>query len=279
MGLLLEGKYSGGLCRSGGSAPSAVGIPALFGAQIAHPTERDYTRGMKFETPLIPGKLVRRWNRFLSEVTLEATGETVRAHCPNPGSMMGLKEPGLRVWVEPNDDPKKKLKYGWRLVELPGGHWSGIDTAVPNRVVKEALLARQVAELKAYSGVRPEVKYGEKSRVDFLLTQDGLPDAFVEVKNVHLRRTGTLAEFPDSVTTRGARHLQELSAMVRAGHRAVMLYLIQRTDCDALAMAKDLDPGYAAAFVAARAAGVEMLAYGTRIDQTGVSLGAPVKVL
>ncbi|MEM9342810.1 MAG: DNA/RNA nuclease SfsA [Pseudomonadota bacterium] len=234
---------------------------------------------MKFETPLIPGKLVRRWNRFLSEVTLEATGETVRAHCPNPGSMMGLKEPGLRVWVEPNDDPKKKLKYGWRLVELPGGHWSGIDTAVPNRVVKEALLARQVAELKAYSGVRPEVKYGEKSRVDFLLTQDGLPDAFVEVKNVHLRRTGTLAEFPDSVTTRGARHLQELSAMVRAGHRAVMLYLIQRTDCDALAMAKDLDPGYAAAFVAARAAGVEMLAYGTRIDQTGVSLGAPVKVL
>ena len=233
---------------------------------------------MQFSTPLIPGKLVRRWNRFLSEVTLDSTGETVQAHCPNPGSMMGLKEPGLRVWVEPNDDPKKKLKYGWRLVELPNGHWSGIDTAVPNRVVKEALLARQVTELKAYSTVRPEVKYGEKSRVDFLLTEDGLPDAYVEVKNVHLLRTGSLAEFPDSVTTRGARHLDELSAMVRDGHRAVMLYLIQRTDCDALAIAKDLDPDYAEAFERARAAGVEMLAYSTKIDQTSVTIGAPIAV-
>lgn len=232
---------------------------------------------MRFPTPLVPGRLVRRWNRFLSEVTLES-GELVRAHCPNPGSMMGLKEPGLKVWLEPNDNPKKKLKYGWRLVEFENGHWSGIDTAVPNRVVKEALEARQIAELAAYTGVRPEVAYGEKSRVDFLLSEPGLPDAYVEVKNVHLLRSGDLAEFPDSVTTRGARHLRELSDMVAGGHRAVMLYLVQRTDCARLALARDLDPAYGLAFDAARSAGVEMLCYGTRVTQDGVWLDRPLVI-
>ena len=234
---------------------------------------------MRFQTPLLPGRLVRRWNRFLSEVELDGTGEVVRTHCPNPGSMLGLADPGMRVWVEPNDDPKKKLKYGWRLVELPGDHWSGIDTAVPNRVVKEALEAGQVAELAAYGGVRPEVKYGEKSRVDFLLTEPGLPDAYVEVKNVHLRRDGDWAEFPDSVTTRGARHLEELSAMVRQGHRAAMLYFVQRTDCTRVRMAADIDPGYADAVARAADAGVEMLAYGTRIGTDGVWLDASLPVV
>ncbi|MEM1066882.1 MAG: DNA/RNA nuclease SfsA, partial [Pseudomonadota bacterium] len=198
--------------------------------------------------------------------------------CPNPGSMMGLKDEGLRVWLEPNDDPKRKLKYGWRLVELGAGHWSGIDTGVPNRVVREALEARTVPELAEYATVRPEVKFGEKSRVDFLLQQAGLPDAYVEVKNVHLRRNGTLAEFPDSVTSRGAKHLRELSNMVAAGHRAVMFYLIQRTDCTAFALADDLDPAYAAAYDEAVVAGVEMIAYGTRISPEGVWLGGPIAV-
>ncbi len=228
---------------------------------------------MEFPTPLVPGRLIRRWNRFLSEVELEAGGEIVRAHCPNPGSMMGLKEPGLRVWLEPNDDPKKKLKFGWRLVELSGGHWSGIDTAVPNRVVKEALEAQEIAPLADYTSVRPEVPYGTKSRIDFLLSEAGQPDAFVEVKNVHLRREGDWAEFPDSVTTRGAKHLNELSLVAAGGYRAVMLYLIQRTDCARLKMASDLDPAYAQAFEEAADAGVEMLAFGTRIDRTGVWLG------
>ena len=232
---------------------------------------------MRFPTPLVPARLVRRWNRFLSEAELES-GEIVRAHCPNPGAMLGLKDPGLKVWLEPNDDPKKKLKYGWRLVEFENGHWSGIDTSVPNRVVKEALEAGLIGELAAYGGVRPEVPYAEKSRVDFLLTEAGLPDAYVEVKNVHLRRDGDWAEFPDSVTTRGARHLRDLSAMVAEGHRAVMVYLVQRTDCGRLKMAADLDPAYAAAFKDARAAGVEMLCYGTAIDTGGVTLGAPIPV-
>lgn len=227
---------------------------------------------MEFPNPLVSGRLLRRWNRFLSEIILDATGETVRAHCPNPGAMLGLKDEGMRVWVEPNDDPRKKLAYGWRLVELNGGHFAGIDTGVPNRVVREALQAAAIAEFAMYSGVRPEVKYGQRSRVDFLLTEPDLPDAYVEVKNVHLLRSGTLAEFPDCVTARGARHLEDLSAVAAAGHRAAMLYLVQRTDCDEVAFAADLDPAYAAAVRCAADAGVEMLAYDCAIDPAGVRL-------
>lgn len=232
---------------------------------------------MRFQTPLVPARLLRRYNRFLSDMMLE-DGREVRAHCPNPGAMLGLKDPGLRCWLEPNDDPRRKLRYGWRLAELPGGHMAGIDTSVPNRVVGEGLRAGAIAPLAGYETIRPEVKYGQRSRVDFLLSQSGRPDCYVEVKNVHLRRTGTLAEFPDCVTTRGARHLQELSAMVEAGARAVMLYLVQRTDCDAMAIAADLDPGYAQAFGAARAAGVEMLCYGTHITPEGIEIAGPLQV-
>ena len=232
---------------------------------------------MQFQTPLVPGHLIRRWNRFLCEVRLDS-GEMVRAHCPNPGAMLGLKDAGLRVWLEPNDDPKRKLGYGWRLVEFANGHWAGIDTAVPNRVVGDALRDRAIAELSMYGTVRPEVAYGTRSRVDFLLQEPGLPDTYVEAKNVHLLRTSELAEFPDCVTTRGARHLRELSDMVAQGHRAVMLYLVQRTDCTRLAMAHDLDPGYATAFAAAHTAGVEMLCYDTAIDTSGVTLGRPLPV-
>lgn len=232
---------------------------------------------MRFPAPLLPGRLIRRWNRFLCEALLDS-GETVRAHCPNPGAMLGLKEPGSRIWLEPNDDPKRKLGYGWRLVELPGGHWAGIDTAVPNRVVAEALAARAIPALAAYTRIRPEVAYATRSRVDFLATEPGLPDAYIEVKNVHLRRTGRLAEFPDCVTTRGAKHLRDLMAMVAQGHRAAMLYLVQRTDCDRLAMATDLDPAYAAGVAEAAEAGVEMLCYDTVIDTSGVTLGRALPV-
>ncbi|MEM7490508.1 MAG: DNA/RNA nuclease SfsA, partial [Pseudomonadota bacterium] len=226
-------------------------------------------------TPLIPATLVRRYKRFLADAVL-ADGRAVTAHCPNSGAMLGLNEPGRRIWLEPNDNPRTKLDYGWRLVELADGHMAGIDTGVPNRVVGEALRARAVAGLAAYGGLRAEVRYGERSRVDFLLTEPGLPDAYVEVKNVHLRREGTLAEFPDCVTERGAKHLRELSRMVAEGHRAVMLYLVQRTDCTHMALAEDLDPGYAAAFREARAAGVEALCLSTTITTAGVEAGGPL---
>ena len=229
---------------------------------------------MRFPTPLIPATLIQRYKRFLADCRLE-DGREVTAHCANPGSMLGLAEPGMRIWLEPNDDPKKKLKYGWRLVEHASGDFTGVDTSVPNRALKAALETGQIAALAAYSEVRAEVKYGQNSRIDFLLRGEGLPDAYVEVKSVTLSRQPGLAEFPDSVTARGAKHLRELGDMAEAGHRAVMLYLVQRTDCDRFALAADIDPTYAAEFKAAAARGVERLVIGTKITPEGVEVGQP----
>ncbi|MBO9451851.1 DNA/RNA nuclease SfsA [Tropicibacter sp. R16_0] len=226
---------------------------------------------MNFPTPLIPARLIRRYKRFLADCTLE-DGREVTAHCANPGSMMGLAEPGSKIWLEPNDDPKKKLKYGWRLVDHENGHFTGVDTSVPNRALRATLEARAIPELAAYVTVRAEVKYGEKSRIDFLLSGPDLPDAYVEVKSVTLSRQPGLAEFPDSVTARGTKHLNELAAMVDQGHRAIMLYLVQRTDCDRFSLAADIDPAYAAAFDAAHQNGVERLIYATQISPTGVTV-------
>jgi len=234
---------------------------------------------MRFPTPLVPARLIRRYKRFLADVVLEGTGETVVAHCPNPGAMLGLADEGMRIWLEPNDDPKKKLKYGWRLAELPGGHLAGIDTGVPNRVVGEALRAGLISELMGWATVRPEVRYAEKSRVDFLLTDPNRPDVYLEVKNAHLCRRGDLAEFPDCVTARGARHLDDLAAMVGEGHRAIMLYLVQRTDCARFDLARDLDPAYGAAFDRATRAGVEAICYGTNITTDGVEFGTPMPIV
>lgn len=232
---------------------------------------------MRFQTPLVPGRLIRRYKRFLADVALD-DGRTVTAHCPNPGAMMGLSMPGIGVWLEPTPDPRRKLDYAWRLVDLPDGGFAGIDTSVPNRVVGEALRAGAVPGLSGYDAVRAEVAYGRGSRVDFLLTAAGRPEAYVEVKNVHLRRRGRLAEFPDCVTARGTKHLFELSAMADSGRRAVMVYLVQRGDCDRLAVAADIDPAYAAAFEAARRAGVETIAHAARVTPEGVELGPPVEM-
>jgi sugar fermentation stimulation protein A len=232
---------------------------------------------MRFPTPLVPARLIRRYKRFLADMVLESDGREITAHCPNPGAMLGLAEPGLRCWLEPNDDPRRKLRFAWRLVELSGGHMAGIDATLPNRVVGEALREGAIAGLAGHDRVRPEVRYGRASRIDFLLEGAG-PPLWLEVKNVHLRRISDWAEFPDCVTARGARHLDELSAMVAQGHRAAMLYLVQRSDCARFRLASDLDPAYARAFDAARNAGVEMLAYGTRISPAGVDLGDQMPV-
>ncbi|MEO9819402.1 MAG: DNA/RNA nuclease SfsA [Paracoccaceae bacterium] len=231
---------------------------------------------MRFQTELVPATLIKRYKRFLADCRLE-DGQEITAHCANPGSMMGLAEPGMRIWLEPNDDPKKKLKFGWRLIEHANGHFTGVDTSVPNRALRTALQDRQVAALAEYDNVRAEVKYGENSRIDFLLSTEGHPDAYVEVKSVTLSRQPGLAEFPDSVTARGAKHLVELERMVRAGHRAVMLYLVQRTDADRFDLARDIDPVYAAAYDSARAVGVETLVLGTEIGPQGVQVGQPLQ--
>lgn len=231
---------------------------------------------MRFQTPLVPARLVRRYKRFLADAVLERTGQEVTAHCPNPGAMTGLAEPGQRIWLEPVTG--RKLAFGWRLSEVAGGHSAGIDTSVPNRIVREALGAGGIPALEGYGGLRAEVAYGSRSRVDFLLSHSGQPDAYVEVKNVHLMRRPGLAEFPDCVTARGTRHLRDLAAVARAGGRAVMLYVVQRTDCTAMRLATDIDPAYSAAAAAARAAGVEMIAHGTEIAVEGVRLAAPLPV-
>jgi sugar fermentation stimulation protein A len=231
---------------------------------------------MRFPSPLIRGTLVKRYKRFLADVILES-GEAITAHCANPGAMTGLNMPGLPVWLSKSDDPKRKLAHSLELVELPTGI-VGINTAHPNRIVAEALAARAISELAAYDCVRPEVRYAEKSRVEFRLTGEGLPDCYLEVKNVHLVRDAGLAEFPDSVTLRGARHLADLSRMVREGHRAAMLYLVQRADCTRFALAVDIDPAYATAFKAARAQGVEALCYTTTLSSEHIVLGQPLPI-
>jgi sugar fermentation stimulation protein A len=232
---------------------------------------------MRFQTELLPARLTRRYKRFLADCVLEEGGEEVAAHCANPGSMMGLADPGARIWLEPNDDPRKKLKYGWRLVEHENGHFTGVDTSLPNKLLRQALEQRQVPGLQDYTSVRPEVKYGNGSRVDFLLQGAGLPDAYVEVKSVTLSRRPGLAEFPDSVTARGAKHLAELGAMAEAGHRAVLLYLVQRTDCDRFDIARDIDPAYGCAHDDARARGVETRVLGTNISPQMIEIGKPLK--
>ncbi|MGI9378133.1 MAG: DNA/RNA nuclease SfsA [Methyloligellaceae bacterium] len=227
---------------------------------------------MKFAADLIEGRLVKRYKRFLADIEL-SDGSLVTAHCANPGSMLGFKEPGMKVWLSESQNPKRKLKYSWELAEVDLGSGPtlvGINTSHPNTLVAEALDQGQFKELKTYPTFRREVKYGQSSRVDFLLTRDKKPDCYLEIKNVHLMREDGLAEFPDSVTKRGARHLQELSAMVREGHRAVLLYLIQRGDARKFKLARDIDPEYGAAYDAAIKSGVEFLCYKCDVTIQGI---------
>jgi sugar fermentation stimulation protein A len=229
---------------------------------------------MEFATPLVPARLIKRYKRFLADVRL-VDGREVTAHCANPGSMMGLAESDTKIWLEPNDDPKKKLKFGWRLVDHEDGHFTGVDTSLPNRILKAALLAQQVPKLPPYDLVRPEVKYGENSRIDFLLS-GAEKDVYLEVKSVTLCRQTGLAEFPDSVTARGTKHLGELAQMTAQGHRAIMFYLVQRTDCYAMTLAADIDPVYRAAFDQATAAGVDVMVQSCTINPKGIWLRNPI---
>ena len=235
---------------------------------------------MRFPAPLLPATLVKRYKRFLADVVLP-TGETVTVHCANPGSMIGLNAPGARVWLSKSANPKRKLAHSWELIEVDfgtGAELVGINTAHPNALAAEALAAGAIPELLGYAAIRREVRYGENSRVDFLLEDAARPPCYVEIKNVHLMRRQGLAEFPDAVTKRGAKHLTELSAMVAAGGRAVMLYLIQIGSAERFALAADIDPAYARAFARARAAGVEATAYRCAITADGIDCAHPVPI-
>ena len=229
---------------------------------------------MKFPTPLIRGRLIKRYKRFLADISLD-DGSMITAHCANPGAMTGLNTPGARVWLSRSDNPKRKLKYSWELIlddryiddtDRRMAGLVGINTAHPNRLAGEAITNGTIAELAGYAQLHREKKYGTNSRIDILLQDDNRPDCYVEVKNVHLMRQKGLAEFPDSVTKRGAKHLHDLANMASGGARAVMLYLIQRSDAEAFSLAGDIDPDYARAFQKAVASGVEALAYGCALS-------------
>ena len=216
----------------------------------------------------------------LADVTLPG-GETITAHVANPGAMTGLATPGARVWLSKSDNPKRKLAHSWELIEVDFGSGTelvGINTAHPNALAAEAIAAGAIPELAGYRTIRREVRYGTNSRVDFLLEDPARPPCYVEIKNVHLMRRPALAEFPDAVTKRGAKHLDELSAMVTAGARAVMLYLIQIGSARAFRLARDIDPADGRAFDTARAVGVEAGAYRCGITCDGIEVVEPVPV-
>jgi sugar fermentation stimulation protein A len=235
---------------------------------------------MRFPGPLVPATLIRRYKRFLADVTLPS-GEQVTVHVANPGSMLGLAVPGSRVWLSRSDNAKRKLAHSWELVEVDFGSGVeivGVNTGHPNLLVAEAVAAGAIPEVSGYASVRREVKYGRRSRVDFLLEGPDRPPCYVEVKNVHLMRQAGLAEFPDCVTARGARHLAELADMVAAGHRAVMLFLIQIGSATRFSLARDIDPAYGAAFDKARAAGVEAIAYTCGVTTEGIVVAGKVPI-
>jgi sugar fermentation stimulation protein A len=229
---------------------------------------------MRFPGPLARGVLVQRYKRFFADVALD-DGRMVTAHCPNPGAMLGLNTPGLAAWISRSDSPTRKLPHTLELVEADGG-LVGINTMHPNRLVAEALAEDRIPELAGYTEVRREVRYGQASRIDFLLTSPERPDCWLEVKNCHLRRDGTLAEFPDCVAARSLKHLGELEAMAAKGDRAVMLFIIQRTDCDAFAACAELDPAYAAGLTRAAGNGVEVLAYACNLSPEGIEISRRV---
>jgi sugar fermentation stimulation protein A len=236
---------------------------------------------MRLPAPLLRGTLIQRYKRFLADVRLD-DGRLVTATCPNTGSMIGLTAPGSAVWLSESDSPTRKYRFTWELVQADLGRGPalvGINTGHPNKLVAEAIAARRIKALAGYPALRREVKYGKASRIDLLLECPNKGLCYVEIKNVHLSRRHGLAEFPDSITERGRKHLAEMSDMVRAGHRAMMVYLIQRADARRLALARDVDPNYGAAFDAAATAGVEAIALRCRMSPEEILVDRTVPIV
>lgn len=232
---------------------------------------------MLFKNPLIKGQLIKRYKRFLADVTLE-NGEIVTVHCPNPGAMLGITSPGSQVFLSKSDNLKRKLPFTWEMVEVDNIK-IGVNTNNPNSIVHQALLNNFIPELSGYKNIKPEVKYGNNSRIDFLLTDGPTQICLLEVKNVHLVREHKVAEFPDCVTARGAKHQQELAEQVKNGVRCVILYVIQREDVSYFKLASDLDPFYAKCSKNAIAQGVEVLAYNCEMKESGIFLKNNLKFL
>jgi sugar fermentation stimulation protein A len=237
---------------------------------------------LKFASPLVEGTLVRRYKRFLADVTL-AGGQEVTASCPNTGSMMGCCEPGSRVWLSESDAPARKYRHTWEMVEARRADGPpvivGINTGLPNRLVAEAVASGVIAELSGYATIRREVAFGEeRSRVDLLLEGPGREACYVEVKNVTAAVSGGVALFPDAVSERGAKHLRELMRLKARGLRPVQVYCVQRGDVDEVRPADAIDPAYGRTLREAIGAGVEVLAYRADVTVEGVTLASRIPV-
>lgn len=230
---------------------------------------------MKLTQPLLHGRLVRRYKRFLADVELD-DGGMVTVHCPNSGSMKGLTPEGAPVLVSDSGNPKRKLRMTLERVRV-GRTWVGVNTMLPNHIVREGIEEGRVPALRGYRTVRSEVKLGDSSRIDLFLTDGDGPDCWVEVKNATLR-VGRRAAFPDAVTSRGLKHLDELIGVVEAGQRAAMFFLVNRADCDGLEPADDIDPAYGAGLRRAARAGVEVLAHRALLTPDAARVGPALPV-
>lgn len=232
---------------------------------------------MDFSSKLYKAKFIKRYKRFFSDHIL-VDGTIVTAHCANTGAMLGVTEEGVTSWLSKSDDPKRKLKWSWELVQK-GDTYIGINTHNPNKIVQEAIQNNEIPELSNYSSLKREVKYGTNSKIDILLKDEIKKDCYVEIKNVHLSRKKSVAEFPDAITSRGTKHLKELSLVSQSGLRAVMLYLIQRNDCNFFKIAKDIDKEYAEAFNDAIKAGVEVICIDTILSSDAINIGKNIQLI
>lgn len=227
-----------------------------------------------FNPPLVAGTLIQRYKRFLADVALP-DGQELTVHVPNSGSMLGIREPGMPVLIQDSQNEVRKLRFTLKMVQAESGAWVGVDTGIPNQLVTQVVSEQKIPELAGYETFKREVKYGANSRIDLYLTHPDRPACYVEVKNVTLR-AGNAAIFPDGVTSRGVKHLHELMDMVTQGYRAVMFFLVERSDCDVFGTADHIDPLYAKTLRQALDAGVELICYDCTLDPMGIHLRRPL---
>jgi sugar fermentation stimulation protein A len=228
---------------------------------------------VKFSSDLIPATLIRRYKRFLADVTLVGKDKVITVHTPNTGTMLGCAEPGSRVWLQDSGNPARKYRLGWELSTSETGALIGVNTHLANQLVREGIESGVIAELQGYESLRREVRYGqESSRIDVLLQHTARPACYIEVKNVTLVRGEGVAAFPDAVSQRGTKHLRELTNLVEQGYRAVLLFCVQRADAKVVEPARDIDPVYADTLRTAVNGGVEVLAYRAQVTTSAITL-------
>ena len=229
---------------------------------------------MNFENKLISGQFIKRYKRFFVDIKINK--QIVTAHCPNTGSMYGLLKKGNKVWISKSNNPKRKLKYTLEIIEDSESK-VGVNTLSANKIVLYALQKNLIKEFNNIKEIKPEMKFGKQTRFDFLII-NGKDKVFIEVKNVTLSRKKGLAEFPDAVTTRGLKHINELSKAGKKNYKIFILFLVQRDDCKRFAIAKDIDPNYEKSLKKAVKNNLKILCYDCKFSQEGIKLNKKIKI-